>query len=254
MTDSQTREAGQLFDELQNDHQDIDSPVNLQSTAAIDDKTCTDEFINQNSFKSTLSNGTLPPEAKKALVYLYRYGSILMDQNRERYEILCKHEDSVRQHMADVYMEVIYDHNAGHIFTQIASPDDDEEEPARLITAKPLSIYQSIVAVVLRKYFQERETAGEQKIIIDFERLSSLLVPYLKISHSDRKDQDKLNKSISSMVDKRLLIKIRGEQDRFQISPIIRNVVNAQFLESLLNEYQKLLDDEPHHVEENSNV
>ena len=186
--------------------------------------------------------GNLPPEAKKALVHIYRSGSILLTQNKDRYETLCKYENAVRMHMSEVYMDVIFDKKAGHIFTQISAPDDNDEEPARLVTAKPLSVYQSILLVVLRKYFQERETAGEQRIIIDIERLTSFLVPYLELTHSTRKDTDKLKRAISSMVDKRVLINIRGEEERFQISPIIRNVVNAEFLEDLLIEYKSMLE------------
>ncbi|WP_214040546.1 hypothetical protein [Photorhabdus akhurstii] len=33
---------------------------------------------------------------------------------------------------------------------------------------------------------------------------------------------------------------VRGSEDRFEITPVIRYVVSAEFLESMLNEYLKM--------------
>lgn len=191
----------------------------------------------------TLAEG-LPPEARKALVHLYRIGSVLYTENKARYEILCRYERQIREHMADVYLEVTFDLLSGHIFTQVASPDDDEEEPARLITAKPLTLYQSLLLVVLRKFFQDREATGERIVVIDFERLASLMTPFIEATNSEKKDTGRLSKAINHMMDKRLLLKVRGEEYRYQINPIIRNVVSAELLESLLEEYKRMIEQE----------
>ena len=42
------------------------------------------------------------------------------------------------------------------------------------------------------------------------------------------------------MVKRKVLSTIRGEEDRYEITPIIRYVVNASFLETMLAEYTAL--------------
>lgn len=253
--DSENKSASSLFDEiLGNNHGETKESKGLgtiKSTDLLEERVEDTDFFEDNVISpeidekskavGNVSESSLPPELKKSLVHLYRSGSILMSQNKDRYEILCRYENDVRKHLSDVYMDVIFDKKAGHIFTQVLEPDDSDEDFVRLVTVRRLSLYQSILLVVIRKYFQERETAGEQHIVIDLDRLESFLVPYLDLSHSSRKEQEKLRKAVSALVDKRILISIRGEQERFQISPIIRNVVNAEFLENLLEEYQRML-------------
>ncbi|MOA46765.1 hypothetical protein D3C78_1693170 [compost metagenome] len=42
------------------------------------------------------------------------------------------------------------------------------------------------------------------------------------------------------MREKRLLASVRGSDDRVEITPVIRYVVNADFLTKLLGEYEQL--------------
>ncbi len=42
------------------------------------------------------------------------------------------------------------------------------------------------------------------------------------------------------MVKRKVLSTIRGAEDRYEITPVIRYVVSASFLESMLAEYTKL--------------
>lgn len=220
---------------------DKKAEVPSESQQAFDDDVELPEIHPSSSSEDDYKeNRLLPPEAKKALVYLYRNGTVLLYNDPERFHLLCKYEDIVRKHMDAVYMEVVFDKKSGHIFTQVTEPDDDEDI-ARLVSAKPLSLYQSYLLLVIRRHYQEREAIGEQHIVLDLERLSQLMIPYLDISNSTKRDSERLTNSLKALVDKKLLIKIKGEDNRYQISPIIRNVVNAEFLEDLLAQYERML-------------
>jgi hypothetical protein len=93
---------------------------------------------------------------------------------------------------------------------------------------------------VLRKHYQDRESAGEQKITIDIERLESYLTPFLPITDHASKDRKKLLARVKEMVKRKVLSTTRGAEDRYEITPIIRYVVSASFLESMLVEYTLL--------------
>ena len=52
--------------------------------------------------------------------------------------------------------------------------------------------------------------------------------------------QRQLNGALNNMKERRILAAVRGEDDRYEITPVIRYVVNAAFLEHMLTEYTKL--------------
>ena len=97
-----------------------------------------------------------------------------------------------------------------------------------------------MMLLVLRRHYQEREAAGEQKITVDIERLESYLTPFLPLTNHASADRRKLNGAVKNMKDRKLLAPLRGSDDRFEITPLIRYVVDAAFLETMLAEYQRL--------------
>jgi hypothetical protein len=189
----------------------------------------------------SLNGGSIPPEARRALVSLLRQGVILANQKSNLFETVCRYQNDVRNHLADVYLKLILDQRAGVAFVAgLDESDDTEEESVSLITRRTLSIYDTLLLLVLRKHYQERETAGEQRIIIDIERIESNMSPFLPLTNSTRSDRKKLDASLQKMVERHIVSSVRGSEDRYEITPIIRYVVNAEFLESMLADYKQL--------------
>jgi len=195
-------------------------------------------------------HGTMPSEARRALVFLLRQGVILSSQKSKLFEAICRYETEIRQHLSQVYLKLVLDERAGVAFVagmqnehgQTPEEEDDqtEAEPVSLITRRTLPLYDTLLLLVLRKHYQNRETCGEQKIVIDAERIESDLSPFLPLSNSARTDRKKLNGALKKMVSHKILSTVRGSEDRFEITPVIRYVVSAAFLESMLEEYTRL--------------
>ena len=206
-------------------------------------------------------NSMMPHEARRALVSLMRHGTVLAHSKKHIFDIVCQHQQAIRRHLSEVYLQLVLDERAGVAFiagidaehdAKLSSTtdedvvdltEDDDIEPATLITRRTLSLYDTLLLLVLRKHFQEREVSCEQKIMIGIERIESLMTPFLPLTNSERADRSKLRATIKRMIDKRLLAKIRGSEDRYEITPIIRYVVKAEFLESMLQEYYRLADE-----------
>ncbi|NOX08761.1 MAG: DUF4194 domain-containing protein [Gammaproteobacteria bacterium] len=186
-------------------------------------------------------SGGMPPEARRALVSLLKYGIILASQKGKPFDSICRYQSSVRSHLADVYLKLVLDEKTGIAFVaQLDENDDEDPDAVSLITRRTLSLYDTLLLLVLRKHYQERESSGEQRIIIDIERIEANLTPFLPLTNSMKSDRRKLISALNKMVEKRLLTRVRGSDDRFEITPIIRYVVNAEFLEQMLEEYQGL--------------
>ena len=199
----------------------------------------------------------LPPEARRALISLMRQGVVLAPRKARVFEALVRHEAPVRAHLAELYLELVLDESAGVAFIRNRSaeasdgdaadaaddPDgalDDAADTATLISRRTLPLYDTLLLLILRKHYQERQTSGERRVVIDIERVESAFVPFLPLTASDRGERRKLNAAMTRLVDKRLLSRVRGDDERFEITPVIRYVVDAEFLDALLAEYERL--------------
>ncbi|HGS7893544.1 DUF4194 domain-containing protein [Pseudomonas aeruginosa] len=188
----------------------------------------------------------MPLEARRALVLLLRQGVVMADSKRLAFEALCRHEGLIAEHLGNMFMRMLLDMKAGIAILlqqEVAEQGEEADEASRLINKRTLSLYDTLLLLVLRKYYQERETAGEQKIIIDIERIEALMTPFLPLTYSSRSERRTLNGSLALLKDKRLISAVRGDDERFEITSVIRYVVNADFLERLLKEYERLAGD-----------
>lgn len=200
----------------------------------------------------------MPHDARRVLVHLMRQGSILALQKPKLFEQLCRYELAIRKHLSEVYLQLVLDQKSGVAFVASTTSENvetieddgledealDSDESATLIPKRTLSLFDTLILLTLRKHYQDREAAGEQKITIDIERLESYLTPFLPITDHASKDRKKLLARVKEMVKRKVLSTIRGEEDRYEITPIIRYVVNASFLETMLAEYSALAQEE----------
>ncbi len=213
------------------------------------EETTTDEPLPPNAVEgnaaSTVSGkGRLSPELRRALVELMRSGVVLASAKPQIYELLCHHHTLIEDHLADMYLRLLIDPPAGValLLQQQDQADlEDEEERSALISCRTLSLYDTLLLLVLRKHYQARQSVGEQQVIIDIDRIESQLAPFLPLTNSSRSDRRKLSGSITKMKERKLLSPVRGDDERLEITPVIRYVVSAEFLERMLAEYQSLV-------------
>jgi len=196
----------------------------------------------QSETSAEESPSGLLPGTRRALVALLRHGVIMAANKRLLFDTLCRDQARIQPHLADMYLHMLLDEQAGLaiLLQQDAMESDDTEEISALIARRTLSLFDTLLLLVLRKHYQEREAIGEQQVIIDIDRIETALHPFLPLTNSSRADRKKLNGALARMNDRRILIAVRGEEERFEITPVIRHVVNAAFLEQMLDEYRTL--------------
>lgn len=190
--------------------------------------------------------GRLPAEARRALVELMRQGVVVAESRRLIFDALCAHRTLIADHLADMYLRMLIDEPAGLALLLNAQPggsDDDEEDGAALISRRTLTVYDTLLLIVLRKHFLDRETAGDIRIRIDMAQIEALLMPFLPLTGSTSSDRKKLNGAVDGMKRRKILNAVRGEDERVEISPVMRYVVNAEYLEHLLEEYRRLAEE-----------
>ncbi|MGX2974231.1 DUF4194 domain-containing protein [Ursidibacter arcticus] len=202
----------------------------------------------QENLTGNISPFTMPEEARRVLVYLYKQNAILNSQTPHLFTTLCRYEKSIRQHLAEVYLQLVLDEKFGVAFVKIKENDEyqeneNDEESVSLMSKRLLSIYDTLILLMLRKHYREREECGEKKIIIDIERLDAYLSPFLPLVDHSSKDRKKLIAKIKDLQKRKLLATVRGSEDRFEITPVLRHIISGEMLDAMVGEYLKLLND-----------
>ena len=77
---------------------------------------------------------------------------------------------------------------------------------------------------------------------MDVDQISSLLIPYVGVANSATRTIEKINGTLTKLQEKRLIRKESGNfGDRVEVLPLIRFVINAEFMTQLLEEYHNKL-------------
>lgn len=182
----------------------------------------------------------LPLPTRKAIAYLLRNGVVLASQKPKLFADVAAGKRDIRSYLNQIFIDLTLDEHNGVAFIGNQQIDDDDAESFSLISQRQLLLIDTLLLLVLRKYYQERETQGEQTIAIDDDKMADLLSPFMPLFNRD-KDFDRIfNPAIKRLLEKKLLLTLRGSEDRYEVSPLIRYVVSAEFLEQLLSEYTSM--------------
>lgn len=203
------------------------------------------ESLNEPEEDDEMVEG-LSEETRRVLVYLLRQGVILASQKPKLFKELCHYQEAIRHYLSQIYLYLILDELNGVAFVATndqASCDEngeEEEEILSLITRRTLSLPDTLLILVLCKHYRERKDYGEQKVVIDIERIESNLTPFQPLTDHGSLERKKLSGRLKEMIKRKILAPIRGSEDRFEITPIIRYIIGTEFLESMLAEYLRL--------------
>lgn len=211
------------------------------------------ESDNQNLVKEA------DAKVRNIIVDLLKTGSVQFELDSLQYKLLRKkeNEDFIRSYLRNINIELVVDPDIGLAYIKNLNREDeiaDAEDEAQLdpeseafvedkflINKSVLTPFKSILILILRKYYQERFSQGESSIVIDIDYIKNALLPYINISVSDRKDQQKLNGALRDLCEYHLLKRLPSEDnDRFLILPLIRFVVDLNKLNELLEEFRKV--------------
>lgn len=182
----------------------------------------------------------LTQSAQIAYLKILRSGVVLEKNNQPIFKNICENSKPIRDRLNELNIELVIDESRGVVFTK--NTDTEENDLPKLIQTKPLSIYDTFLALVLRKHYQGREKVGEQKIVVDIDTIENEMKPFLPLTNNSRTDRKKLNGALNKFISKNLVIAVKGSDSRYEISPVIRYVIDASFLNEMLCKYKEALE------------
>ncbi|MCI2263804.1 DUF4194 domain-containing protein [Xanthomonas indica] len=185
-------------------------------------------------------SGSLPLEARRALCQLLSGPSVDAYRHGPLWPALLRHEAAIRRVLSELFLELVLDRDGGVAFARQA--DTGELETPALLRTAPLTFIESVLLLFLRQQLAEADTRGE-RAVVDEAQLLEVLSVYEKNVSTDRAGfARRVLAAIAKMRDNHLLSKLRGSEDRYEVSPALKLLFSAEDVQALAAAYRGLRD------------
>lgn len=182
--------------------------------------------------------GALPLDARRALCQLLSGPSVDAGRHSQLWPAVLRYEAPLRSRLNDLFLELVLDRDAGVAFTR--QVDTGELETPVLLRSSPLTFIDSVLLLHLRQQLAEADAQGHRAVVEEAVLVDALSV-YEKNLSTDRAGFNKrVAASITKMKENHVLEKLRGGDDRYEISPALKLLFSAEDVQNLAQIYRQL--------------
>lgn len=176
------------------------------------------------------------PALSHVLVHLLK-GVLYRDLSAPAWQELLAHEGAVRDYLAVLGLELDLDDAEGYAFVRQRETDAEENPPPRLVTRRPLSYPVSLLCVLLRKRLLEADASGaELRTVVTRAEMLDLMRTFLPESSNEARIVDQIDSHIRKVEELGILHEL--EDHTYEIRRVLKAFVDAQWLQTLLEEYR----------------
>jgi hypothetical protein len=204
------------------------------------------ENTDDNRQEETLStalfpgdSGTLPFETRRTLVQLLAGPSLDGRRHARLWPVLIRDESVVRSRLSELFLDLVIDRDQQVAFTRQA--DVGELDAPVLLRRSPLTFVDSVLLLFLRQRLTQADARGE-RAVTDAAEIAESLILYERAANTDHAGfNKKVQASIEKMKKNSILQKIRGSEDRFEISPTLKLLFSPEEILALTRRYQEMV-------------
>ena len=179
--------------------------------------------------------GTLPYDARNALLRLVKGPYISEGSDPALWRELLNYTPEIRSRLADLFLELCIDAEAGVAFAKNAT--SEERDLPKAATSYTMTLLDTIMVLLLRK---ELQTAGSRRVFIGKADLFAQMGQYRAIEKMDQSAfLKRLESSWTRLAERRLIVKSDVE-GRFEISPVLKLVFGTEEAAAVLEEYEHM--------------
>ena len=183
--------------------------------------------------------GTLKVETRRTLVQLLQGPSVDGRRQSKLWQVLLRDEALLRQHLHNLFLELVVDYDQTVAFTRQANVE--ELDAPILLRRASLTFLESALVLFIRQRLTHADAQGERAVVSKAEMLE-----HLKVYERDRNvNHARFDKQMDNAVEKakklNLLHKIRGGEERFEVSPTLKLLFPAEDIEALAGTYRAIL-------------
>ena len=183
--------------------------------------------------------GELDPDTRRVLVQILIGPSLDERRHSKLWAVLLKDEEIIRKRLSDLFLELIIDHNLRVAFTR--QVDTGDLDVPLLLRRSKLTFIDSVLLLYLRQQMTQAESRGEIRAVVSREDITEYLHVYEQSSNTDKAGFIKrINASIEKIKERSILQKIRGSEERFEVSPTLKLLFSAEEIRALTKTYQQM--------------
>jgi hypothetical protein len=182
-----------------------------------------------------------PFEARRALVQLLRGPVVTHDAHRQQWSAILAHRKEIERRLADVFLDLVLDDEDGIAFTRPQqAPDDPKLAPPQVLRTETLTFIDTLVVLALR--YQLLVAQPGQRVIVDYDDVVADMDPYRgRYTTDDAGFRKRIDASWEKM--KRYsLVSAADAPGRFEVSPVLRQLFDADEVALVEAEYRRLLE------------
>lgn len=179
--------------------------------------------------------GHLPMDTRRVLVQLLLGPSMDARRQTKLWPVLLRDEEIIRSRLHELFLELVIDHEQRVAFTRQVSTDG-LDAPILLRRAN-LTFLESALLLFLRQRLTHADAQGERAVVSHDE-----MAEHLRIFERERNaDHARFARHTQNAIDKgkklSLLQKVRGTDDRYEVSPTLKLLFSAEEIQSLTRIY-----------------
>jgi hypothetical protein len=182
--------------------------------------------------------GELPMTTRRVLVHLLLGPALDAQRQTKLWPVLLRDERVLRSRLHDLFLDLVIDHEQRVAFTRQVV--DEAADLPVLLRKAPLTFVQSALLLFLRQQLTQADARGERAVVSKQE-----LLEHLGVFERDRSvDRAKFERQANGAVDKavqlNLIRALRGEADRYEVSPALKLLFPAEEVIALTKTYAQL--------------
>lgn len=222
---------------------DDDVPGTALATAGID-------AAESSTFPG--DQGELRLDTRRVLVQLLQGPAVDGHRQTKLWPVLLRDERILRIRLHDLFLELIIDHDQKVAFTRQVV--EESIDAPILLRKATLTFLQSALILYLRQRLTQAETQGERAVVA-----RSDMVEHLRVYERDRnvdhaRFEQQMDKAVEKAKELSLLHKLRGGEDRFEVSPTLKLLFPAEEIIALAKTYEALAEDARRPFDEDDEV
>ena len=195
--------------------------------------------------------GMNAPELSAVVVPLLK-GVIYQESDAALWNALQKLQARVRDYVAVLGLELVFDEAEGYAFLRARNRDDNSSEDdaaaklPRLVSRRPLSFPVSLLLALLRKKLAEFDAGGgETRLVLSRDNVVDLIRVFLSAGSNEVKMIDQVDAHLNKIVELGFVRRLKpaigaptNQEAMFEVRRILKAFVDAQWL----SEFDQRLD------------
>lgn len=183
--------------------------------------------------------GTLSFASRRALSRLLTGPLVQSHRQPEIWAAVVSDEPALRSRLADVFLDLVLDHDAGIAFTRQVDTGGRVDVPAVLRT-ETLSHMDTVLLLHLRSELSVAQPG--ERVIVDREDVAEQIDVYRPVVDSDRSRYVRKFDASWNRLKTYSLLSDTETEGRAEVSPVLRHLFDADVVAGIRDEYRALIE------------